>query len=1078
MASANGTPRFQAIVFQVQCETVPGESVGLLGSIPCLGKWDKKNFVLLHTNKDLYPTWRSNPVLCDEREIVDPKENIEYKYVLLEGKSNKVKAWEAIEGNRALKVDHDEEITTEDVDGNLCLILNDGKLGIQSSHKHDNHGKSQQQAASNGPLNLPPPQSQPGNIARSVSSLEQLNDFGRSLAEHDLHAISWRKKLGIIQECFTDEEFAKSCHFDPENLEHLVYIHVYLNFLKSGQIQCKEDGTHYRPNHHANSARKIEMVLRKLQNESNAFLLRKIYPLLPSYSSEFTASVPLTRIRDIAHRGDIPHDMKQRIKHNLQNKLHRCAGPEDLVTCENILRDITSPGAQYSGEFINQMRIFYEELKEFFNAKGLEDVLQQLLNRGEPSAESVNMITKFLDAKRSGANYFDQLDLLLKVRQGFAGFMESLEDGEQLQRVRLADTQLEDYGFVLFANANQQLEHLDQSKNWAKEAWNNTLRTMILALENMALSGTLPLESTALKNDITSILQSEMDTLKERSTLLRLRAVFERASREADDFSSVVSNLYMGRVQTIAKALGVDPRAANVFAEAEIRANIVFQMSRCTSLAMKHIRMELQLPPWDVLSPGTAVGVLRHVSTLDELKEKQLGEPCVVILDTAEGDEEVPVQVVAIVLGHDLPHLSHLGVRTRQANCAFACAEEKSNYDKLLAQHRASLDTEAFVKIVIGAEGEITIEKGDKAKSKPLDNTSNGGANSSVAALEDTLAAVTIAEPNVSNKEALTFDKVDVTNGGAKSNFAWHLQQIASESKGLFSTPKSMVVPYGVFDACKSAHKAEYNGLVTKFNAGSLEIKSEVSAEMRRAIVKWQIPSSVVQRIQKEFADPSISLMVRSSANCEDLESMSGAGLYDSIANVPSDDEKAITKAILEVWASLWTKRASLSRSQYHVDHSKAVMAVLVQQIVNSQYSFVLFSNNPVVSQNGENEVYMEIAVGMGETLASAAARGSPYRFAYDKKEAKVREISLANYSVALVPSKDKSQPGGLVPKVVDYSQERMTTDPSYRESIVKRLGQLAMLLESKFDGPQDIEGAIVDDTIYLVQARPMVVHH
>jgi ATP-dependent Clp protease ATP-binding subunit ClpA len=39
--------------------------------------------------------------------------------------------------------------------------------------------------------------------------------------------------------------------------------------------------------------------------------MAKCVPSLPSFKSEFTASVPLTRIRDIAHRNDIPRDLKQ-----------------------------------------------------------------------------------------------------------------------------------------------------------------------------------------------------------------------------------------------------------------------------------------------------------------------------------------------------------------------------------------------------------------------------------------------------------------------------------------------------------------------------------------------------------------------------------------------------------------------------------------------------------------------------------------------------------------------------------------------------------------------------------------------
>jgi len=56
----------------------------------------------------------------------------------------------------------------------------------------------------------------------------------------------------------------------------------------------------------------------------------QIRPLLPSYGGDYTVSVPFTRIRDIAHRSDIPKHLKDDIKHNLQNKLHRWPKPKTL----------------------------------------------------------------------------------------------------------------------------------------------------------------------------------------------------------------------------------------------------------------------------------------------------------------------------------------------------------------------------------------------------------------------------------------------------------------------------------------------------------------------------------------------------------------------------------------------------------------------------------------------------------------------------------------------------------------------------------------------------------------------------
>jgi phosphoglucan,water dikinase len=97
---------------------------------------------------------------------------------------------------------------------------------------------------------------------------------------------------------------------------------------------------------------------------------RRMHGRLPSISGEFRQSVPLTRIRDIAHRNDIPHDIKNEIKHTLQNKLHRCAGPEDLVASERMLQKITKNPGEFNDSFVNEFKIFIRELREFFNASG------------------------------------------------------------------------------------------------------------------------------------------------------------------------------------------------------------------------------------------------------------------------------------------------------------------------------------------------------------------------------------------------------------------------------------------------------------------------------------------------------------------------------------------------------------------------------------------------------------------------------------------------------------------------------------------------------------------------------------
>ena len=75
--------------------------------------------------------------------------------------------------------------------------------------------------------------------------------------------------------------------------------------------------------------------------------------------------------------------------HGLQNKLHRNAGPEDLVATEAVLQRITAPGADYSGAFVQEFKVFTAELRDFFNAGSFADMLAALRESLDESANQV-----------------------------------------------------------------------------------------------------------------------------------------------------------------------------------------------------------------------------------------------------------------------------------------------------------------------------------------------------------------------------------------------------------------------------------------------------------------------------------------------------------------------------------------------------------------------------------------------------------------------------------------------------------------------------------------------------------------
>jgi phosphoglucan,water dikinase len=75
---------------------------------------------------------------------------------------------------------------------------------------------------------------------------------------------------------------------------------------------------------------------------------------------------------------------------------------------------------------------------------------------------------------------------------------------------------------------------------------------------------------------------------------------------------------------------------------------------------------------------------------------------------------------------------------------------------------------------------------------------------------------------------------------------------------------------------------------------------------------------------------------------------MAGAGLYDSVLNLPLKDKDAVIGGIKQVWLSLFNERAILSRKKYGIPQERAEMAIVIQSLIPIEYSFVIHTVNPV----------------------------------------------------------------------------------------------------------------------------------
>ncbi|KAG1668382.1 hypothetical protein FOA52_004892 [Chlamydomonas sp. UWO 241] len=934
-----------------------------------------------------------------------------------------------------------------------------------------------------------------------VWNTDGLDGVGLAVVEGDKGAANWLKKLVLVKELLVD----RNPMMRP-GLEELAYCFVYTTWINSGAITCTEAGSHFRPNHHAEAAMKIFRSLEWVIGDGShsmyapasvaahesalaVMAARRMHGRLPSISGEFRQSVPLTRIRDIAHRGDIPHDLKQEIKHTLQNKLHRCAGPEDLIASERMLQKITAKQGEYNDGFVNEFKIFIRELREFFNASGLEDVLAKtadVLDEAHGSA-----VGQLLSAKRKVESnnkplLEDLMALLFSATQVRTFYAAGLQAGlrndigddvlEMRQRWRLCEVRLEEYCFVVLSRIVNVLEEQGGAQTLSTAAntvWALPLSALTAGLRNLGLSQYKAKELLALENELQAW-HAAAPLVSSKDTALRAKASLDRILRLSAEYSDALMGVYAIPAAALGKALGVPPHMATVFGEAEVRSSVAFQVSKLAALLTKALRLAAGLSAWDGLVTGDVVGTLVEVDrlspdTMAELSAKHGGKPLILLTREADGDEElgplVPLGLRGVVLRQELPHLSHLGVRARQENVVFATNDDEDS-------------VKSDVKPLLGLTVTLSVAPGCVTLKEGGDAASNSSAPS--AAKESTSDEWSGGE-RVSSATMLKMADVTDANCGAKAGKCAELEHLAANSSGLFAVPTGCALPYGNMDVAIAAAggkvATEYAALLKELEDPKLSGAAlDAACDSMQALVSAVAPSdSLVKQISAAFPAHAL-LAVRSSANVEDLAGMSAAGLYESVVGVPAGDAQKVAAAVSAVWASLYTRRAVLSRRIAGVPHSSASMAVLVQELHVPKVSFVLHTARP--SDMNTGVLLIEAAPGQGETLAAATA-GTPWRLEVEKAAGgRVDTLAFANFSCALQVSASHPEKG-LAEQEVDYSKQRLSVDSEYRMAFGQKLAAVGCAIEAYFAKvPQDIEGGLIatdsDDTRVLIfQSRP-----
>jgi len=206
------------------------------------------------------------------------------------------------------------------------------------------------------------------------------------------------------------------------------------------------------------------------------------------------------------------------------------------------------------------------------------------------------------------------------------------------------------------------------------------------------------------------------------------------------------------------------------------------------------------------------------------------------------------------------------------------------------------------------------------------------------------------------------------------------------------------------------------------------------------------------------IAEPSVA--VRSSAVDEDGQAVSFAGQHDTYLNVVGVD--AVEVAVLRCWASARSKRALAYRRRQGLTAEKSGVAVLIQQLVMADVSAVVFSANPLTGNR--DEIVIDASWGLGESIVSGLV--SPDSYIVSKASLTVISSRVAEKRRMVVPIEGGTQEVD-VPRFLQKQ-------PALSDTQAIEMAQLALTLEAEMGWPVDIECAYQDDTLYLLQCRPI----
>jgi pyruvate,water dikinase len=278
------------------------------------------------------------------------------------------------------------------------------------------------------------------------------------------------------------------------------------------------------------------------------------------------------------------------------------------------------------------------------------------------------------------------------------------------------------------------------------------------------------------------------------------------------------------------------------------------------------------------------------------------------------------------------------------------------------------------------------------------------------------------------------------------------------------NVPNGFVILSSTFDDFlkKSNLNQKIDLILQSVNKNTVHTIEQASEQIQKLILNTLFPKDLELEIFNEYNKMNMTLVaVRSSATAEDSIENAWAGQLDTFLNTKKEN---LIFNIQKCWASLYTARAIFYRFQKNLNRHPISVAVIIQNMIQSEISGVAFSVHPITQDF--NELIIEAGYGLGEGIVSGKI--TPDSYVVKKDSLKIIDRYVSKQDKKLIFSENSLNNIWKDIFSTDLNSQKLSDEQ------IQKLSEIIIKIENFYNKPQDIEWAYFQKEFYITQSRPI----